>query len=91
MSFFSELNEKINKRGSYTLVNYGGRALYIEGIKRIIDLGIDAVTLAVKEGELVVEGRGLSVLEVEDGTMIIKGAIEKSYVKVERNDKNHGV
>ena len=91
MSFFREISEKVKKKGSYTLVNYGGNALYIEGVKKIIDVTDSVMEFALKEGTLLVEGTGLYLIDIEDGTLIIKGEVEKSYVERTHNARNKGV
>lgn len=90
MSFLNELSQKVNS-GGYTLIDYGGRAAYVEGARKIVSYSDKSVTLAVKSGFLTLEGDGLTLAEVEDGTLIVKGNILRTYAEKRNNAENNGL
>lgn len=90
MSFINDLSEKIRQYG-YTLIDYGGCAAYVEGVLKILDFSENRVELAVDSGILTVEGEALTIAELEDKTIIIKGKLEKTHVIKPHNAENNGL
>lgn len=77
MSFFREVAESLGGQtlGSYTVINYGGKAVYIEGIKRIISVATSIIRLDCGKHRLCVNGEGLTVSELGGGCMTVTGKI----------------
>lgn len=74
-----ELAENIktikNEIIGYEYVNYGGNQVNVMGYKDLLFFDEEKVILKVKNGEILVSGKNLQVLEVSHGFIIIKGEI----------------
>ena len=80
MSFFEEIGSLLGldwariARG-YSLVNYNGEAVYLEGIKKIASLSDAEMIFDTGKGRVRITGEGLTVFSLEEKTVIIKGRI----------------
>lgn len=79
MSFFSEVAKKaglneLNLSGGYNVVNYNGEAIYVEGIKRLLRIDGNEITIELKGATLVLRGENLNIFELSDAA-IIKGRV----------------
>jgi len=74
-----ELAENIktikNEIVGYEYVNYGGKQVNVMGYKDLLFFDEVKVILKVKNGELLVIGKNLQVLEVSHGFITVKGEI----------------
>jgi hypothetical protein len=78
MSFFSEAAAVLGIEApatGYQIINYGGRAAYIEGFKRVIGIAGDEILLECKGEIISVSGEALTVCLLESGAAAIKGKI----------------
>ncbi len=60
---------------NYRIINLGGRALYIEGIKSVVSFGIDEMQFQLKKGILKVTGIDLCVKYLDKTTCTLEGNI----------------
>lgn len=79
MSFFSEiafragLNE-LNLSSGYNIINYSGKVLYIEGLKKLLKVDSEQIQLELFGAVATIIGKELSIFELSD-TIIIKGQV----------------
>ncbi len=81
MSFFDDISYRtlLGRAVGYSVVLFGGEAAYAEGIRRIVGVGPDKIEMAVGKKLLVIEGGGLTIDELEGGSVIVKGRITGVY------------
>lgn len=88
MSFFKEVADVLNSSGrtgdGYNIIDYGGEAIYIEGIRRILSIEPQLMRFDCKKKVIVLCGEKLAVHEMEDGCAVIVGKI----VSVTAEDKD---
>jgi hypothetical protein len=80
MSFYQEIGNILGLdwariAGGYSLVNYNGEALYIEGIKKVLLVTDAEIVLDTGKPRVRVTGERLAVHSLEEKTIIIKGRI----------------
>ena len=80
MSFFDEIKYRslAGRVIKYSVIVFGGEAVYVEGITRVVSVSSDKIELNAGKTLLTVEGENMTVEELEKETVIIKGRI-KSY------------
>jgi hypothetical protein len=79
MSFFSEILKTVGLSelalsGGYNVVNYNGKCVYFEGIKRLLHLDEHEVKIEAKDCLITACGENLTLFEMSD-SIIIKGEI----------------
>lgn len=79
MSFFSEIALKagvneLNLSTGYNIVNYNGKVLYIEGLRRLLKVEEEQIQLELNGALATIMGKELEIFELSD-TIIIKGQI----------------
>lgn len=76
---FKELKEKFNINdnvlGKYNIVNIGGEYVYIENQKELIKLSSEVISFKLKNGYVQVKGADLSIAELSQTFVMIKGKI----------------
>ena len=77
MSMFEEIAKQSGLQfiTGYTLINFDGKALYAEGIKRIVFLSESSIKLSAGKRMLDISGECLVIEKLETGAAIIKGKI----------------
>ncbi|MCL2798649.1 MAG: YabP/YqfC family sporulation protein [Firmicutes bacterium] len=80
MSFFEEIGNLLGLDWAriavgYSVVNYNGEAVYIEGIKKVVSLSDTETVFDAGKGRVRITGEGLSVFALEEKTAVIKGRI----------------
>lgn len=60
----------------YSVVNYNGGAVYVEGIKRIVYLSNERIVLAAGGKTIELIGIGLTIAALEPGVVLVKGNIK---------------
>ena len=77
MSFFKEVADSLGGEsvGSYTVINYGGEAVYIEGVKRIISIDPENMRFACGRTKLALIGDKLKVSELGGGCVTVTGKV----------------
>jgi hypothetical protein len=80
LSFFLEIGNILGLDwarivGGYSLVNYNGEAVYIEGVKKVVLLTAGEIIIDTAKPRIKVSGEDLSVFSLEEKTIIIKGRI----------------
>lgn len=80
MSFMGEIAaalglDKSSIANGYQIVNYNGNAVYAEGFKRVLSIGVEEVVLGLKAGRIRIAGQNLSVKELEKDSLIVCGKI----------------
>lgn len=80
MSFFKEIGNLLGlewaglSRG-YSVVNYNGEAVYVEGVKTVIAITQTEIILNVPSARLNICGDNLTIFMLENDTIIVKGVI----------------
>ncbi|MCL2556693.1 MAG: YabP/YqfC family sporulation protein [Firmicutes bacterium] len=92
MSFFSEIAKNIGLNelslsGGYSVINYNGEAVYLEGVIRLLSIEDDTIALQLRGANVIVAGMGLRISELSGGC-IIKGDIQN--LSFEKRRKKHG-
>lgn len=62
-------------RIDYIYTNFGGNTIKIEGIKDLLQLNSDCISVKLKKGELNIKGENLSIEELGKSTITICGKI----------------
>ena len=79
MSFFSEalkqIRSDISQPFEYSLINFGGKAVYVEGFIRVINISDERIEFLCKKCVLAVVGERLSISEISAGTAMVEGEI----------------
>lgn len=79
MSFVLEalkaVKREIKQPFGYQIINYGGEAVYIEGFSRVTDVGDKKTSFLLRRGRIDVEGEGLTISVLSEGTCLIEGLI----------------
>ncbi|MBO5215455.1 MAG: YabP/YqfC family sporulation protein [Clostridia bacterium] len=75
MSFIGELTAKLGICGGYSVINFNGEYVYVEGIERLVFVGENEISVSAKRTVITVEGEKLMMEELDGGTLIIKGKI----------------
>ncbi len=80
MSFFKEIADSLTTAvgavsGGYNYIGYGGRAIYIEGVKRVLSIAPESMTFDCGKVRLNVSGAELTVSELEDGCVTVTGKV----------------
>lgn len=79
MSFFKEVADVLNASGKcgdgYNIINYGGEAIYIEGIRRILSIDPQNMRFDCKKKIISLTGEDLNVSQMEDGCAVVVGKV----------------
>jgi len=80
-NFFDEIKNKMGIKNDllsdYTIVNISGKALYAEGHQGIITISTEKLVFKVKQCQMLVEGSGLILTELQEDTLLVQGRIDK--------------
>jgi len=92
MSFFSEIAKNIglselSLSGGYSVINYNGDAVYLEGVERLLCIEEGMIKLQLRGAGVVVEGVDLHISELSGGC-IIKGEIRNLSFEKRRKIKS---
>ena len=74
MSFFSEVAFELGLTSpatGYQIVDYNGEAIYIEGIRRILNLTPEAIRFEARRGILECTGQGLILKRIDDASRVV--------------------
>ena len=80
MSLIGEIEKLINEELStveYRIINIGGKNLYIDGIKNIINLSKNVMEFQVKKRTILIKGNNLIIKYLDDSTVHIFGEINE--------------
>jgi len=85
MSFYREIGNLLGLdwariANGYSLVNYNGEAVYIEGIKKIVTINDSEIIVDTPKARVKVVGEGLEIFSLEEKTIIVKGKIIEAGV-----------
>jgi hypothetical protein len=75
MSFIGELTAKLGVGGGYSVINFNGEYVYVEGVERLVYVGDQEISVLFKKIVISVTGENLMMEELDGGTLIIKGKI----------------
>lgn len=81
--FINEMPELKSTVKTYRYINYGGEYLVLQGYKDVLCFNEEEIIVKLKSGEMSVKGRSLSIHEITENTIVIKGRI----FSVESGDK----
>ncbi len=84
MSMMKEIEKMMLDVGvstDYRIINLGGKSLYVEGIKTVVDLGTEQMLFQLKKRVLKIFGTDLSVKYLDNSTCVIVGEILAVEVK----------
>ena len=86
MSFYREIGNLLGLdwariASGYSMVNYNGEAVYLEGIKKIITVSECEVVVDTASARICIAGQELCIFSLEDKTMIIKGKVVSCAVE----------
>lgn len=78
MSFFDDIKYRtcFGKSLSYSLIDFGGEAIYIEGIKKLVSVSESKIVLLLRKKQIVIEGKKLVINDYESDCIVINGAVE---------------
>lgn len=80
MSFIFETAKSIKadviKPLEYTVINFGGKAVYVEGFIRVINVSSERVDFLCKKCVISVIGKDLVIAEIDGQTAVVKGYVE---------------
>lgn len=83
MSYVTEaaksIKQVVTEPFSYQIINYGGKALYIEGFIRATVIENEKMEFLLKKSVLTVTGEHLCLSKLTKGTCIIEGKIGGVY------------
>lgn len=83
MSFVTEaaksIKQSIREPFSYQIINYGGRALYIEGFVRVTAIESDKMEFLLRKSLITVTGKDLSLSKLTKDSCMIEGIVEGVY------------
>lgn len=80
MSLIGEIEKLINEELStveYRIINIGGKNLYIEGIKNIINLSKNSMEFQLKKRTILIKGSNLIIKYLDNSTAHIFGEINE--------------
>ena len=78
MSFFEEIRDIpgfVPPTTGYNIIDYNGEIVYAEGIRRILTFDTAEVRLEARHALITVEGEGLTVKNLDEGSAVIAGSI----------------
>ncbi|MBE7076890.1 MAG: hypothetical protein E7374_03240 [Clostridiales bacterium] len=84
MSMMSEIESLMTEVGassSYRIVNVGGKSLYVEGIKNLVDLKSEQIQFGLKNHLLTIVGNNLKIKYLDKTTAVIDGEIKEVITK----------
>ena len=84
MSLFGEIENLMNSADAsfnYRVINLGGKTLYVEGIKSVVNLGENEILLQLKKQLLTIVGSNLKVKYLDKAACVIYGEICKVETK----------
>ena len=80
----AEIEKLMNGVGgsfNYKIVNLGGKSVYIEGIKSIVELSENSMQFQLKKQVLCVVGNNMKVNYLDTSTCVLVGDIKAVEVK----------
>ena len=80
----TEIEKFMNSVGgsfNYKIVNLGGRSVYIEGIKSIVELTKSSIQFQLQKQLLCVVGNSMKVTYLDASTCVLVGEIKAVEVK----------
>ena len=72
------ISSALSEPFSYQIINYGGRAVYVEGFLRVTVIETDKIQL-LKKSVVTVAGKNLTVSALTAGTCLVEGKVESVY------------
>ena len=60
----------------YTVINFGGKAVYVEGFIRVINVSLERVDFLCKRCVISVVGNNLVIAEIDGQTAVVKGDVK---------------
>jgi len=84
MSLFGEIEKLMNAGESsfnFRILNLGGNALYVEGIKGVVSFGETEMVFQLKKVNLYIFGEFLKVKYLDKSTCVVEGKIFKVETK----------
>ena len=80
MSFFEEIGSLLGLDWAriacgYSVVNYNGEAVYLEGIKKVVTVSGAEMVFDTGKGRVKISGGDLAVFLLEEKTAVVKGRI----------------
>lgn len=77
MSFIGELFDKTGLIGCYCVILFGGQYAYAEGVDRLVGINDSEITFVSNDKTVVIFGNDLQIEDLEQGTIMVKGKIER--------------
>lgn len=84
MSMMAEIEKLMNSVGGsfcYKVVNLGGKSVYIEGIKSVVELSENSMMFQLKKQVLSINGTNMKINYLDSSTCVIEGEIKAVEVK----------
>ncbi len=75
MAFIFDLSKTFGLSPDYTVVNFGGKFIYIDGVTRIREITPIAVKLSTKTAVVEIEGENLLIEDMDGDSVTIRGEI----------------
>ena len=77
--------EMLKENSLFTIINVNGEKAYIEGVIKLLSLTSETIMLLTKKATVTVEGEGLMLSELDDGSVTVTGKI--CVIRTEKNEK----
>lgn len=78
MSFFSQIAFELGlsqPATGYQIVDYNGEAIYIEGVRRILNLTGASIRFETKRALIEFTGEGLTLDRADEGSAVVRGKV----------------
>ena len=78
MSFFDDIRRcaATGIKYGYSIVLFGGEAVYMNGITRVLEIGPERMAFASEKRIIAITGSDMAVSELEKDSVMIKGHIK---------------
>ena len=84
MSLIAEIEKLINAEMStidYRILNIGGKNIYIEGIKNVVNLTNKCMEFQLKKSTIIIKGNNLKIKYLDGSTAHVLGEIYEVLTK----------
>lgn len=75
MDEIDKLMTDLGSSVNYRIINLGGKNLYVEGIKSVVNFGQDEMRFQLKNKLLIIQGANLKVRYLDKTTCVLCGEI----------------
>ena len=93
MSFFNDIILKLGLNiddsiGGHKITIVDSKGVLVEGHKGLLDYGKNKISIKLKKGNIIINGENLSVIELNEEELFVKGNIFNVGKVIDENDKD---